>query len=412
MIKSSDREDALVSQLVVWQWIAENSESPKIAENIAGKIEGICEMAAPNYSARRDRLVRLLKKTGVDALLVNSESNVRYLTGFTGDSSWLYISKLKTILISDTRYETQIANECEGLDVVIRDARRTMSLAVSDIVSKAKPKNLGFEADYLTVQQHNSLAENLPNTEFTATSGVTEQLREIKDKWELAQIRQAIQIAERGIAVVRSSLRLNQTEKEIRYLLEEAMRGFGGNGPAFEPIVGVGPTAALPHAHAGDLTVDESSALLIDWGAETQSGYRSDLTRVFFTGKVTQQMKKVYETVLEAQQKAIAAIQPGKLCSEVDAIARNIISDKGFGKYFGHGLGHGIGLDVHEAVRLSPLSDQVLQPGMVVTVEPGIYLPGKFGVRIEDDVLVTKDGHEVLTSVPREFDDAIIEFLA
>ena len=219
-------------------------------------------------------------------------------------------------------------------------------------------------------------------------------------------------MAERGIDVVRSSLTKDQTEKEIRYLLEAAMRSFGANGPGFEPIIGVGPTAALPHAHAGDLQVHESPVLLCDWGAETPSGYRSDITRVFFTGKVTRQMRTVYNTVLKAQQKAIKAIKPGVKCADVDGIARKIIKDAGFEKYFGHGLGHGFGLEIHESVRMSPLSNQVFEPGMVVTVEPGIYLPNKFGVRIEDDILVTNDGHEVLTSVPREFDEAIVDFLA
>ena len=190
------------------------------------------------------------------------------------------------------------------------------------------------------------------------------------------------------------------------------MRDFGAVGPAFEPIVGVGPTAALPHAHAGTRRVEESSLLLIDWGAQTASGYRSDLTRVFFTGRITTKMRNVYQTVLAAQQAAIRKIKPGAICKDVDNVARGIISDAGFGRKFGHGLGHGIGLDIHEAVRLGPQSDETLKPGMVVTVEPGVYLDGQFGIRIEDDVLVTRDGCEVLTSVPREFDDAIIEFLA
>ena len=233
----------------------------------------------------------------------------------------------------------------------------------------------------------------------------------IKDKWEIAQTRSAIRQAERGIAITRASLRSDQTETEIRYELEASMRSFGAVGPAFEPIVGVGPTAALPHAHAGCRRVAESPLLLIDWGAETASGYRSDLTRVFFTGGPTRKMKTVYDTVLTAQQTAIRAIRPGAVCQEIDAIARNIISDAGYGRRFGHGLGHGVGLDIHEAVRLGPQSTQTLKPGMIVTVEPGIYLEGHFGVRIEDDVLVTREGYEVLTSVPREFDDAVVEFL-
>jgi len=369
-------------------------------------------MPGPNYSARRSRLIRSLKTAGVDALLVTGEANVRYLTGFTGDSTWLLASTKKTILISDTRYSTQLSDECPDLDVDIRDASRPMAQATADIVKAAKVGRLGFEADHLSVSQLNGLQARMDFAEFVPTSGLTEKLREVKDKWELKEIRAAVEMAERGIGVVRASLRPQQTEKEVRYILEAAMRSFGATGPGFEPIVGVGPTAALPHAHAGDRPLSESPVLLIDWGAETPSGYRSDLTRVFFTGKITRQMKTVYEVVLKAQQKAIAAIKPGVRCRSVDKIARRIIADAGFGKYFGHGLGHGFGLQIHESVRMSPLSDQTFEPGMVVTVEPGIYLPGKFGVRIEDDILVTSDGHEVLSSVPREFDDAIVEYLA
>lgn len=369
-------------------------------------------MSAPNYASRRSKLIRAFKSVDIDALLVSGESNVRYLTGFTGDSTWLYLSKSATILISDSRYTTQIANECSGVDVDIRDARKLMSDAAANIIRKAKARHPGFEADHLTVAQHAALAEKIDTAELVSTSGLTERLREVKDKWELEQIREAIYLAERGIGVVRSSLTPDQTERQIRYTLEAAMRSFGANGPGFEPIVGVGPTAALPHAHAGDLLVSESPILLIDWGAETQSGYRSDLTRVFVTGKITKQMRTVYDTVLKAHRKAIAAIKPGAKCKDVDAIARRIIARAGFEKYFGHGLGHGFGLDIHESVRLSPLSKQELEPGMVVTVEPGIYLPGRFGVRIEDDILVTNNGHEVLTSVPREFDEAVVEFLA
>lgn len=190
------------------------------------------------------------------------------------------------------------------------------------------------------------------------------------------------------------------------------MRDFGACGTAFEPIVGVGPTAAMPHAHAGDRTVAEHPALLIDWGAQTFTGYRSDLTRVLVTSKLTRQVQQVYEVVLKAQQAAIAAVRPGMTGRMLDAVARDVITEAGFGDYFGHSLGHGIGLDIHESPRVSPTSDQILRPGMVITVEPGIYLPGKFGVRIEDDVLITATGGEILTSVPKEFDQAVLEYLA
>ncbi len=366
----------------------------------------------PNYPARRAKLVRELKKADVDSLLISGLANVRYLTGFTGDSSWLFLSPAATVLLSDTRYETQLANECSGLDIEIRDAGSTINDLAGKIVDRAKSKRVGFEGDHTSVTQHGELQKKIETAELVATSGLVERLREVKDKWELEQIRAAIGYAQRGLGVVRSSLHRDQTETEIRYLLEAAMRSFGAAGTGFEPIVGVGATAALPHAHAGDRKVSEHPVLLIDWGASTKSGYRSDLTRVLITGKPTKQMQLVYETVLAAQQAAIKAIRPGARCADVDKIARDIIGRAGFGKYFGHGLGHGFGLEIHESVRMSPISKQEFEPGMVVTVEPGIYLPGKFGVRIEDDLLVTTDGNEVLSNLGREFDEAIVPFLA
>ena len=356
-------------------------------------------MTGPNYETRRNRLLRKLKEASVDSLLVTGPSNVRYLTGFSGSSGWLFLSSSTTVILSDTRYETQLADECPGLDAEIRDAASTLDDHAARVIAKARVKRVGIEADYVTLSQHSSLAKKIVSAEIVATSGLVERLREVKDKWEIEQTREAVRIAERGFAVVLSSLRPNQTETEIRFLLEASMRTFGSTGPAFEPIVGVGPTSALPHAHA-------------DWGAEVKSHYRSDLTRVLITGKPTRLMEQVYNTVLKAQQAAIQAIRPGVRCADVDKIARRIIADAGFGKNFGHGLGHGFGLEIHESVRMSPLSEQVFEVGMLVTVEPGIYLPGKFGVRIEDDLLLVPDGNEVLSNVPREFEEAIVPFLA
>jgi Xaa-Pro aminopeptidase len=372
-------------------------------------------MNGPNYDVRRNRLRRKLKELknpAVDSILITGPANGRYLTGFTGDSSWLFLTASNAVMLSDTRYETQLAEECPGLDVEIRDAGSTINDMAARVIAGTKVRHVGFESDYVTMSLHASLKEKVTSAELVSTSGLVERLREVKDKWEIEQIREAVRIAERGIAVVRSSLRSEQSETEIRYLLESAMRDFGASGTAFEPIVGVGPTSALPHAHAGKRVVSESAILLIDWGAQTHSHYRSDLTRVFITSKPTKQMEQVYRVVLAAQQTAINAIRPGVRCADVDRIARGMIEDAGFGKYFGHGLGHGFGLEIHESVRMSPLSGQEFEPGMVVTVEPGIYLPGKFGVRIEDDLLVTSDGNEVLTNVPREFEEAIVPFLA
>ncbi|MEZ6034105.1 MAG: Xaa-Pro peptidase family protein [Planctomycetaceae bacterium] len=367
---------------------------------------------SPNYLTRRMKLLRSMKRASVDGLLISGIANVRYLTGFTGDSSWLFLNASDCILLSDTRYETQLATECPDLDVEIRDSGSTIIDVAAKVFEKSQCRRPGIEADHLTVAQHCSLANKTTTAELIATSGLVERLREIKDKWELEQIRTAIEYAQRGIGVVRSSLRSDQTETELRYLLEAAMRSFGASGTAFEPIVGVGPTAALPHAHAGTRQVAEHPVLLIDWGAATQTGYRSDLTRVFITGRPTKQIELVYKTVIAAQQAAIKAIRPGVKCADVDKIARGLIERKGYGKYFGHGLGHGFGLEIHESVRLNPISEREFETGMVVTVEPGIYLPGKFGIRIEDNILVTPEGNEVLSNLEREFDQAIVPILA
>ncbi len=372
-------------------------------------------MNTPNYSARRQKVIkrlRELKDTPVEGIVISGLANVRYLTGFTGDSSWLFLSPAGTVMLSDTRYETQLTDECPDLDVEIRDASSTVIDLAAKVIRKHKLKRVGIEGDYVTMSTYSTLKDKIDAAELIPLSGTVERLREVKDKWELEQIREAIRIAQRGFEVVRASLRANQTETEIRYLLEASMRDFGANAPGFEPIVGVGPTAALPHAHAGHRLVKDSPVLLIDWGAQTPSHYRSDLTRVLFTGKPTKQMEHVYNVVLEAQQAAIRAIRPGAKCADVDRIARDMIAEAGFGKYFGHGLGHGFGLEIHETVRMSPVSKQEFEPGMVVTCEPGIYLPGKFGVRIEDDILVTSDGNEVLSNLPREFGDAVLPFLA
>lgn len=369
-------------------------------------------MSAPDFAARRNKLIRRLKPAGISSLLVSSESNVRYLTGFTGDSSWLYVSPDATVLISDSRYSRQITNECPDLDAEIRGVGKSMSEATMKVVKAARSTQLGIEGNHLTVAQHAALASRIESASLVVTDGLTEQLRVIKDQWEIAEIRKAVRQAERGITVTRARLRHDQTESDIRFDLEASMRDFGASGPAFEPVVGVGPTASLPHAHAGHRRVEASSLLLVDWGAQTDAGYRSDITRVLFTGRITKKMQSVYTIVLTAQQEAIRSIRPGAVCKDVDAVARGIIADAGYGRRFGHALGHGIGLDIHEAVRLGPETEETLKPGMIVTVEPGIYLDGRFGIRIEDDVLVTRDGCEVLTSVPREFDEAVVDFLA
>ncbi|QDU82706.1 putative peptidase [Polystyrenella longa] len=354
--------------------------------------------------ARRKRLLRLLKKKQLGAILVSNPVNVSYLTGFTGDDSMLLLSSKRAILISDSRFETQISQECPDLDAEIRSSGQSMYQILSRLLSKMDVSEIGFEASNTTYSMWQQINSEVSNVTLTGTTGLVEELRQIKDAGEITELREAIQQAEKGFAVLQASLVPDMTEQEAAHELEHIMRRFGAKGASFEIIVAVGTRAALPHARPTTRKLGEAGFVLIDWGATNQAGYNSDLTRVLWTGRLTPKLTKIYNVTLEAQQKAIEAIRPGISCRELDNIARSSIEKAGYGKKFGHGLGHGIGLDIHEAPRVGPSSETVLEPGMVITVEPGIYLPEWGGVRIEDDVLVTKEGYEVLTSVPKDLE--------
>ena len=293
------------------------------------------------------------------------------------------------------------------MDAAIRPTGTELIDTVVKVIQTAKIRTLAIEGDSMTVAFCAELSEKLPEVDIVSTSNMVEQLREIKDKQEIAEIRQAIDIAERAFGVVRASLRPERTEKEIAYELENQIRLFGGACCSFTPIVGVGPRGALPHATLSDHRVGESAFVLIDWGAKGRL-YLSDLTRVLVTGRIPPKLERIYGVVHKAQQAGIAAIRPGAVMKDVDATARKVIEDAGFGKRFGHGLGHGIGLQIHENPRLAANQERELKPGMVVTVEPGVYLPGWGGVRIEDDVLVTRTGHEVLSTIPSDFGDCVL----
>lgn len=359
------------------------------------------------FAGRRDKLVSKLRKLNCDSILITNETNVTYLTGFSGDSSYVVLGPDLCVIVSDNRYRIQLGNECPDIDHHIRPVREDLNDAVAKVLRKANVQKLGFESGSITHSAWEQLRDTHKTIELVATSSVVEELRQIKDAGEIAEIRAAVDQAQRGFALIKASLRADQTELEVAHDLEHAMRRFGGLQAAFDPIVAVGPQAALPHAHPGDQRISDDNILLVDWGSRSRGGYLSDLTRVLVTGRLAAKLEKVYRLVLKAQLAAIDAIRPGAKCSDVDAIARKVIADGGYGKYFQHGLGHGIGLDIHEWPRFSPTSEDELKPGMVMTVEPGIYLPGWGGVRIEDDVLITRQGHEVLSSFPKELADAI-----
>jgi len=359
------------------------------------------------HAARRDKLRRLFRKQGLDALLVTNFINVTYLTGFTGDDSYLLLLDKGEVIISDPRYTTQLEEECPQTEASIRPPGVGMIERIADIARRAKVGKLGVEGTSMTVATRDEIAAALPKTELVSTTNLVEDLRVVKDKDEVAEIRRAVWYAERAFAILKASLRPERTEKEVADELENNIRLFGGKGCSFPSIVAVGARAALPHARPTDQKIGADDFVLVDWGANGGQ-YMSDLTRVLVTGKIPPKLERIYRVVLSAQEQAIEAIRPGLTCHEVDAVARTAIAKAGFAKNFGHGLGHGIGLEIHEAPRLAANQHRKLEPGMVVTVEPGIYLPGWGGVRIEDDVLVTKNGYEVLTTVGKQWEDAIV----
>ena len=354
------------------------------------------------FVTRRQKLIQAIRKMGIGALLVTNPKNVTYLTGFTGEDSYLLIGPNLLRIISDSRFETQLQDECPSIQTDIRTSKSTMTEFLAMEIPRFKLNNVGIESTSMTVSVFNHLVEKLASVELVPKSGLVEELRQVKDSDEIDQLRIAVRQAELGYSLMKSLLVPEMTEQQAAHELEHGMRRFGARKAAFEPIIAVGDRSALPHYRAGSRRFDESPFVLCDWGAVSPKGYHSDLTRVWATGKVPPKLHRIYGVVLTAQQAAIAAIRPGARCQDIDEVARKVIEQAGYAKYFGHGLGHGIGLDIHEGPRLSPISNDELRPGMVVTVEPGIYLPGIGGVRIEDDVLVTRDGFEVMTSVSRE----------
>ena len=353
---------------------------------------------------RLQRLKDSLSELEIDAMLVTDEINVRYLSGFTGDSSSLVVAGIGTSILSDGRYTAQIAQQCTGIEVMIRTSSQLLPDLTKSALQDLGLKRVGIEADKLTLADYQFLSMTCGGIEFVSTTGVVEALRMIKDESEIAATRRAVEIAEQVFQEVCPSLTRQHTELAIAHDLEHRMRSLGAQGCSFPPIVAAGSGGALPHYHPQNVAIDDHKTLLIDWGAKYQ-GYASDLTRTLHRPGVSDAFKRAYEGVLEAQMAAIEMIRPGVLACEVDAAARQALDRHGILDAFKHGLGHGTGLQIHESPRMSPISEEILDSGMIITVEPGVYYDGDFGIRLEDDILVTESGHEVLSSLPKGLDD-------
>jgi Xaa-Pro aminopeptidase len=339
-----------------------------------------------------DRIARLRERLQ-EPLLVTTQKNVRYLVGFDSSNAALLVDDERVQLFTDFRY-IEAARAVEGVEAV--QTQRGMIAALPELVSG----RIGFEADTLPYAQYETLAKG--GLELAPTSGLVEQLRAVKDDGELELIRRACAIADRVFERLSTEVQfVGRRERDVSWDVTRLFHEEGADDIAFETIVGSGPTGARPHARAGDREIGSGELVVIDAGC-TVGGYASDYTRTFATGPVTRELKDAYDVVLAAQEAALQAIRAGLAGVDADAAARSVVEESPFAGAFGHGLGHGLGLDVHELPRLSPTSTDTLEAGNVVTVEPGVYLEGRFGIRIEDNVAVTEGGLENLTGFRKD----------
>jgi Xaa-Pro aminopeptidase len=348
-------------------------------------------------SVQADAVAGLLPDAGIDFMLVTELVNVRYLTGYTGSNGIAVIGPELRAFATDFRYREQVADEVDAT-FERHEAPRDLVKAV-DAVLPGGEQRLGFEAGHVSVAAFNRLREQLPERiELVATDGLIERLRVVKQPEEVARIRAAAALADAAFEQVVGGGLVGRTEREVALALEVEMRRAGARRPSFETIVAAGPHGARPHAQARDVEIGPGELVVVDWGAELD-GYCSDCTRTVATGELEGRAGEIYQLVLRAQEIGLGAVKAGAACKDVDSAARQVIDEAGHGEQFGHGLGHGVGLEIHEAPTLSQRSDETLEDGTVVTVEPGIYLPGEFGVRIEDLVVARGGGAEILTEI-------------
>jgi len=346
-----------------------------------------------------DRARSLVAASNIDALLILKTENRRYATGFTGSAGLALVTRTEELLAVDFRYEEQAAAEAPGC-TLLRGGRDPLGALAAALAGRGISR-IGFEAEFVPYAQVARLREKLGPAELVPLSDV-DRLRWVKDPAEVAAISRAVEIADAAYERVLGVLRPGLSERDAAVELETFMRRGGADRVAFDSVLASGPRSALPHGRPTDRIIGPGDLVTLDFGA-MWGGYCSDCTRTVVLGSADEQQRRVYGVVLDAQRWALEMIRAGVPCRDVDARARAVIADAGYGAAFGHSLGHGVGLEVHEGPRLAPQEEAVLEPGMVLTVEPGIYLPGWGGVRIEDTVVVTEDGCRVLTRAPKEF---------
>ncbi len=348
---------------------------------------------------RLERLRHALADLGADAFITDHQPNRRYLTGFTGSAGTVLITADRALLITDFRYLEQAANQAPAFDIINNE--RKMLEAVAQQVKALGVKRLAFEKQHVSYAAYEEWRQAFAGVELVPTSGLVERLRIIKDEAELAIVREAVRIADDAFTHILGYIKPGVREIDVALELEFFMRKQGASAAAFDIIIASGKRGALPHGAASDKRIEAGELVTLDFGA-IYKGYCSDITRTVAVGEPSAKLREIYEIVRKAQLAGVEGIKPGMTGREADALTRDVIAAAGYGEAFGHSTGHGFGLEVHEWPNLSALSDMVLEPGMLVTVEPGIYLSDIGGVRIEDDVLITGSGCEILTQSTKE----------
>ncbi|MFD2116074.1 M24 family metallopeptidase [Paenibacillus yanchengensis] len=348
---------------------------------------------------RLSRLRHVMVESDIAALLIASPVNRRYLSGFTGSSGMLLITNSNQYLLTDFRYMTQAPLQAPNFTVVEHGANPIEN--VKELLEQERVEELSFEQEHVTYSVFHSWSKQLSSIQWKPQSDIVEKLRRIKDDGEIAIMEQAAQLADRTFDHILQLIKPGIRESDLALEMEVYMRSHGATSSSFDTIVASGARSALPHGVASEKKLEHGDFVTFDFGAYFQ-GYCSDLTRTVVVGEATEKHIEIYNIVLEAQLHTLEHIKPGMTGKQADALARDIISSYGYGEQFGHSTGHSLGMEIHEAPRLSMYSDTILTPGMTVTVEPGIYLPGFGGVRIEDDIVITESGIKILTSSPKQ----------
>jgi Xaa-Pro aminopeptidase len=350
------------------------------------------------FALRREKLLPALKPARTNAFLATALPNVRYLTGFTGSNAALLLTGERALLFTDPRYRTQASRES---DCEIRIAKGPLSQEIAIAVQRLGLKSVAFERNRIGFEEHQALTESLAGVRLKPLTGAVEALRMLKSAEEIAAIRNSVRLNSLALDQALRHFKPSMTEVDLAAEIEYRMRRLGADGAAFDTIVASGERTALPHAHPVARRIQGDQLLLIDMGANV-AGYASDMTRTFGLGKLDAKIRRMYSAVLESQLAAIAAVKPGVSCAQVDRAARGVLRGHGFEKLFVHSTGHGLGLEIHERPRVGRKEATKLEPGMAITIEPGIYQEGIGGIRIEDTVVVTTQGCEILTPTSKE----------